>query len=677
MVNTAFLTLLTTLLLNLTFNSIAIAGDVEPCNELGVEALNWQSSNQQTSSSGVVLNQVKDGCFASKLDLKVGDVVVGVNGQEIRNYEDFYKLTSAILVSDAYEFSLLNQTGELRKVRHEATKQKVMEETQYIKPQLITGGWLVWLGWFIFFIIFQILSPFILRLLQSNDGRYQTFFTASALVGAANTPRGGNYFRSAFQGLYIANAIILGIALLGIWGVLYCTHHLTMAFSSDASKTYCCAETFLGKTDISKISISADGRWLVSVRETPTTFPILGNKVVPEHNAIAAMDLNSGQYVRWPETKSKWLGFETSLGSNDNVKDIVIDNGLFIKPTEYVTEESWVRVNRANDIFTPINNINPNNINIQYQVSNIENGLFQITNVSNGTSTTLDTKFNFDKYYVSPDGRVLALVQAYADKPDRTDGIATELYKMASNAISQSWTIEFWDIANKKKISSFKGHGINDEAWKNTGIPDTISTLNFLESSSDGRLWYMIKADGIIHVFDLKNKIPLVIEAKSPESQQHIFEKNMDPLLLLYKPEDDHGEVIFDNLESFTGTNFELLQSRPELLDAINKTLGNQFEVLTKEFSISQDIKHLDDGSLILTYCKYYNCQNGSLVISVQSKGFVSAFLYDEPKQDGTGTYTPAMPRHQLFTSNEYPIKVSASFNDFIRDVLHYNLSEF
>ena len=185
MVNTAFLTLLTTLLLNLTFNSIAIAGDVEPCNELGVEALNWQSSNQQTSSSGVVLNQVKDGCFASKLDLKVGDVVVGVNGQEIRNYEDFYKLTSAILVSDAYEFSLLNQTGELRKVRHEATKQKVMEETQYIKPQLITGGWLVWLGWFIFFILFQILSPFILRLLQSNDSSYRTFFTASALVGAA------------------------------------------------------------------------------------------------------------------------------------------------------------------------------------------------------------------------------------------------------------------------------------------------------------------------------------------------------------------------------------------------------------------------------------------------------------------------------------------------------------
>ena len=99
--------------------------------------------------------------------------------------------------------------------------------------------------------------------------------------------------------------------------------------------------------------------------------------------------------------------------------------------------------------------------------------------------------------------------------------------------------------------------------------------------------------------------------------------------------------------------------------------------MLTKEFSIPQDIKHLEDGSLILTYCKYYNCQNGSLVISVQPKGFVSAFLYDEPQQDETGAYMSAMPRHQLFTSNEYPVKISASFNDYIRDVLHYNLMEF
>lgn len=374
----------------------------------------------------------------------------------------------------------------------------------YQKTDEIGGDWVGWIKWFFFFVILTVtLTPFTLIQFSRNA---PVIYAAGAFVGAAQSKVGA--IKGAANGIRATTVIFFIGVFLGPYGMLYCIYHPLQAFFSDADRTYCCTMTWLGDTTISKKAISPDGYWLAEVQEQMPEYLGLGDKQFVEKNVISVMNLTTGKHVRWQQSGQKLLGVNPD---ESQIQEIAINEGIWVRPANYLTDKDlWYSLQLKDNFLRPLNSEQLRRVNVRYQLLGSEaqqEKQLQFVDVNAGQVFAIETDMKYDRYYLSYDGRVLALVQG-PPKVKSTDGLISQLMTMASGYLSESWRIEFWHVATGEKIATYSGHGINDNAWtldKSGGSP---GHTRFLESSQDGRFWYMIKSDGYIHVFDMSKHIP-------------------------------------------------------------------------------------------------------------------------------------------------------------------------
>ena len=273
--------------------------------------------------------------------------------------------------------------------------------------------------------------------------------------------------------------------------------------------------TWLGKTTISKKAISTDGHWLAEVSEQMPEYFGLGDRRYTESNTLSVINLTNGEHVRWPQTGQKLLGVNPD---KQQIEEIAINDGILIRPTNYLTgEEIWYDVQLGNNFLRPLNAERIPQIKVRYQqldTKESQTEYLQFIDVLSSQVSTIQPDMKYDRHYLSYDGRVVALVQG-PSKGGATDGLISQLFTMVNGYLSESWKIEFWNVSTGKKIATYSGHGINQDAWEIDGLMPIAGHTKFLESSQDGRFWYMIKSDGFIHVFDMSKHIPSTVNEVS------------------------------------------------------------------------------------------------------------------------------------------------------------------
>lgn len=380
------------------------------------------------------------------------------------------------------------------------------EEPVYQKTDEIGGDWIKWVKWFLFFVILCVtLTPLTLILFAKNAA---TFYAVGAFLGAEKSKEGA--IKGAKNGIQWVTTIFLIGVFLGPYGMLYCIYHPLQALFSDADRTYCCTMTWLGRTTISKKAISGDGHWLAEVQEQMHEYLGLGDKHFIEKNVISVMDLTTGKHVRWPQSGQKLLGVNPD---KPQIQEVTINEGIWIRPANYLMgEDLWYSVQLKDNFLRPLNSEQIRQVKVHYQLlgsESVQEGPLQFVDVNTGQVIAIETDMKYDQHYLSYDGRVVALVQG-PPKEKSTDGLISQLMTMARGYLSESWKIEFWSVATGKKIATYSGHGINEDAWRLYKSSGIAGHTRFLESSQDGRFWYMIKSDGYIHVFDMSKHIPSI-----------------------------------------------------------------------------------------------------------------------------------------------------------------------
>lgn len=508
----------------------------EQCDGFGIETA------QSQNPAGVKITNITLGCAAHNLGLHEGDVIVSVN-DNLPDAEGLSNLLAHIIPTFAYTLKVIEEDGSQQIISNPkphaivddpieindpaAALQRLDESEDFVnnqeeaellptqasqeqmkgeKPiyaQVKEMGYdgLKWVKWLVFFVVLSFTLTPLLIIYGSNGRNVALYLGGAAILGAAHADR--NTIKEAVESAKFAAMIYFILLFLGPIGTIYCIYRPIFALVSDSDKTYCCAMTWLGSTDIAKKSISPDGRWLAEIRETQNNYLGLGDKELQEKHALSVMDLETGYHVRWPQTGQELIGVNTDYNEVNKIK---INDGLYIQPVDYLSRiETWYKLDFADDFIKPLNSDHIIQTPIHYALINVEPKYQQVAlqDVATGDIVTIQSNMDFNANYLSYDGRVLALVKANAkDKP--TDGLVRQLANLLGNYLLESWTIEFWDVALNKKIASYSGRGINSDAWnKNDGVLEFKGQTKFLESSQDGRLWYMIKSDGFIHVFDM------------------------------------------------------------------------------------------------------------------------------------------------------------------------------
>ena len=515
---------------------ISTAKADEHCEGFGIE------TESSLEPAGVKITKLIPDCAAHNFGLLEGDIIVSVN-DDVPDAESLSSLLATMIPQYAYTLKIINVNGERVMTNAPSAKQikdsvslsdvldvaepvviqpdeisvlpankifdnVISEDPIYAETDKVGYNGLKWIKWLIFFIVLSLtLTPYLI-IFASNQKNVGVYIAGSAILGAANADR--NPIKGAIENVRFALMIYFILLLLGPLGTLYCIYRPIYAFTSDADRTYCCAMTWLGGTNIAKKAISPDGRWLAEIKETQNNFLGLGDKEFEETNALSVMDLATGQHVKWPQSGQILIGVNTDYGQINKIK---INDGIYIQPVDYLSqEETWNKIEFADEITKPLNfeRILPNHV--QFVMLSTETRYKQVNlqNNNSGEIISIQSSLDFNAHYLSYDGRVLALVKAYP-KDKKTDGLIRQLVSFFSNFLFESWTIEFWDVAHNKKIANYSGHGINSEAWNiDDGTLKYIGQTKFLESSENGMLWYMIKSDGFIHVFDMNKYIKLL-----------------------------------------------------------------------------------------------------------------------------------------------------------------------
>lgn len=509
----------------LCFLSVNIVIASEECGGAGIST----SIIQINDANAAKIEDINDECAAWKLGLKEGDVIVKINGNapDIENVNAL--LGNVIAAYPEYSIDIITSDGIQKTISNPVALSNeitTFPEEQFIEPtqaaerdsddyailnlqtetpiypnsEKVGGDWTKWIKWFLFFLMLSLfLSPAVIMFF-TDTGQVAYFFGAAAFLGAAKSK--GNPFKGAYENMQFAAIISFSLLVLGPFGVLYCIYHPIAAALSESDKTYCCAMTWLGDTDIAVKTISADGRWLAEIKETDHSYLGLGDKVLAQNHSLTVMDLSNGKHIKWPQTGQKLLGVDNI----SQIKSIAINDGIYVQPVNYVSNsENWYLVDTEYNLTKPINADRVAKVNSQYALysSDIENQEVSLQDLTSRDIITIQSDLVFNAHYLSYNGRVLALVKT-VDKESNTDGLIKQLVKMLFNYVTDSWTIEFWDVSTGQKIKSYSGWGGDGNTWKYDSIVELRGQTKFLESSQDGMLWYMIKRDGYIHVFDMR-----------------------------------------------------------------------------------------------------------------------------------------------------------------------------
>lgn len=600
------------LLLTLAVLAFPAVAD-EPCNNLGIQTVNWKSPD--SAQTGVLVLHATPGCVAADLGVEAGGVIIGFNGRTIANAYDLADQAGSHPAHEAFSITVRDTDGQPKTLKRVASPLLTVNDTEPAPYAATSGEWLSWFKWAgLFLLVSLTVTPIMGLIFTQHMGRL-------ALVGAAvgvydEFREGGReYVRAGVNGALTTLGMLLAIILAGPVGLMYNLYQPLAAVQSDADQKVCCVE------DEGKYAVSQDGRWLAMVKPTPERYFGLGDKIARTPYVAALVDLKTGRFVAWHNsTDKRWLGIEPSADSR--LHEVYFDpssqrpyanwgNGF---STGIEPEDQLILTHRRNMAPRP---------EARYSMTSDADGKFAFYESGTGKSFALDPGRVHDKWWLSADGRVLALATRPYQPDEKYDGWFKRAYYTVRNFILDDWTVTFWDVGSQRKLATYKGYGYDTAHWEDG---------RFLVASPDGRRWVMVRDNGFALAFDLTGKIGPAYASGQQAGPLYTFQ-NTRGEIPLYR-EDSPSAAIQEMLGSLVGHYpVDILKAHPEIDTELRATLGASYLPLMDMLTVETPAEATADGGLTYTACKAHACPAGRLVVYVSPNLKVSALLFHDEQE--------------------------------------------
>lgn len=605
-----------------TSTSHTEASEATTCNTLGLHVVDYADG----AIEGVWVDEVTAKCLADSMGIRKFDIIIEANGERITSENEFYNSLRNSTYGDDLEIVLVRQ-GTKHTVYHKQTITLDEYANTYQEVNQTGNHFGFWFKRILIFSIAFILIPIGIAFMR-NPASLAVLFGAGAIYGAINAK--GNRIQGAIQGTQLAVIILVFITFIGPIGLFYSFHRIVFAYSSDADHTWCCLSAYPMIDYVGKVDISGDGKWLVNAVETPNKYLGLGDRLLEEKHMLSIMDLDTGKFVKWADTNSMWFGFDV------RPKTVLIEDAIFIEKEFAYDDNLWRVVQMDNNFLESDNFKRGDDLQVSFQSVGMSEGVFEFRHTLTGEikevitnqieSSSQRTRLSLTSY----DGRVLATARAYYDYKE-TDGFVTELLKMIANWLIQPWEIQFWNVEDGSLIATYKGHGIDNDSISHES---TNGSNLFLDSSMDGRRWYMTKNDGYVHVFDLSAKIPAARMKASDLLSQGIIDSKPAISLQVVQNSSFNNGLTLQDLDKLHGMSSRELLFNQELRSYVTSFFGDSVLEMAASMEYPSSIIETDDKGYIFTFCRIPNCARNGLVLYMQINGLIEAFIYDTERTD-------------------------------------------
>lgn len=621
----------------------AMAAD--SCRHLGIQTVNWKSPD--SDQTGVLVLNAQPGCVAAGLGVRAGDLITAFDGKPIGSQYDLETLAGKLAADHAFSLTLREgATGASRTLHRAALPGRAIEPTPHDATRGVPDDWLSWYKWAGLFLVLTVtLTPIMWWILRNHA---LTVMSGGVIGGLYDEYRNGGrrYIEAGIQGALISLLGLIVFILIGPVGFLYALYQPLSATLSDADVRLCCDE------DEGKHALSPDGRWLAMVKPTPDRYFGLGDKIARAPYVAALADLQTGRFVAWHgAVDGRWLGVEPPAGSS--LRDVAFDDG------DGQPHVAWS--NGFSTSLVPADQPLPadppaSRPDVQFEMVSDDGGKFAFTEVASGRSFVLDPGMPYDKWWLSADGRVLALAKRPYQPDPAYDGWVTRAWYALRNFVIDDWTVTFLDVGGKRKLASYTGYGYDEARW-NDG--------RFLEASLDGRRWVMVRDNGYVLAFDLTDKLASGFGAGDAAGRLYQASAEFNEIAF-YRQADAPPPENVEKLAVLAGLYpSTILEQNPHLAEALRHTLGKSYTPLMEMLSVEMPAKVTPDGGLTFTQCKAHACYDGKLVVYVSPSLEVSALLFHNdgeislPETPAQGEADPDnWSRLVLYAPSAYPLRM-------------------
>lgn len=586
----------------------------EPCTTLGIRTVNWKAPD--SSQTGILVLEVRPACVAAGLGVRPGELIIGFNGKPVANQYDLEKLAANHTAEQAFSLTLKNASGQTRTLKRDELPVLTVDVATQKTPAEISSDWLYWFKWAGLFLVLSLtVTPFMWWILM-NRKKDIAIGGASGGVYEEFKQGGRKYVEAGIQGALVSLLGVLAIGLIGPAGFVYNLYQPLVAMLSDADQKVCCVD------DEGKYAVSSDGHWLAMVKPTPDRYFGLGDKIARTPYVAALANLQTGQFVAWQNGADiRWRGVEPSGDSGLS--------GVYFDATSQRPHVGW-----TNGFGTPIEPADQPVVanqrgaahtpEVRYTMASDAGGKFVFSDSGTDTSFTLDPKQSYDKWWLSADGRVLALATRPYQPDDKYDGWATRAYHTARNFFMDDWTVTFWDVGGQRKLATYKGYGYDKARWVDG---------RFLDASLDGRRWIMVRDNGFAYSFDLSNKMAPAYMAGHVTGPLYLAQNDQTGIAF-YR---DSGSPLPENLATLLRQvdkyPSEILEANPTIDTALRATLGQSYAPLMEILSVETPAKATSDGGLTFALCKAHACGDARLVVYISPNLSVSALLFHDDQE--------------------------------------------
>lgn len=585
----------------------------ERCSELGIHTVNWKSPD--SNHTGVLIAQVREGCVAAGLGIQPGELITGFNGKPVASQYDLEKLGGKFPADEAFSITLQDGSGKPRTLNRDALPIQSVAELPTVVIGTVPGEWLSWFKWAGFFLLVTLFMTPVMWLILRDHKTEIAIGGAAAGVYGEFQKGGREYVGAGINGALTGLLGVLVFGLIGPAGVVYNLYQPLAAVKSDADQKVCCVE------DEGKYAVSQDGRWLAMVKPTPERYFGLGDKIVRTPYVAALVDLKSGRFVAWHNsTDKRWLGIEPSADSR--LSEVYFDSRSQHPYASWANGFSTRIEPEDQSILPDQRNMAPKP-EVRYRMAGDADGKFEFSESGTGKTFALDPGQAHDKWWLSADGRILALATRPYQPDEQYDGWFKRAYYTVRNFILDDWTVTFWDVGSQRRLATYKGYGYDSARWEDG---------RFLGASPDGRRWLMVRGNGFALAFDLTGKI----------GPAHVAGQQAGPL---YRAQTDHSAIPFHNeagtstatlelLASLVGRYpSEILEAHPEINTALRAALGQSYQPLMDMLTVGTPAEATADGGLTYTACKAHACPDGRLVVHVSPNLKASALLFHDDQE--------------------------------------------
>lgn len=602
----------------------------ETCSDLGIQTVNWKSP--ESAQTGVLVLHVAPGCVAAELGVRTGEVIVAFNGTSIANSYDLADRAGRHPAQQAFSITLRDTKGQSRTLKRAATPPPTLNVPEPAPYAETSSEWLSWLKWAGLFLLWSLtVTPIMAWIFREHMGRL-------ALVGAAvgvyeEFREGGrDYVKAGMLGALTTLSMLLAIILAGPVGLMYNLSQPLAALKSDADQKVCCVQAE------GKYAVSRDGRWLAMVKPTPERYFGLGDKIARTPYVAALVDLKTGRFVSWHNsTDKRWLGIEPS--ANGSLRKVYFDSRSQRPYAGWDNGFSTPIEPEDQPILPDLRDI-PYKHEVRFRMASDADGKFVFTEPGSGETFALDPGQSHDKWWLSADGRVLALATRPYQPDARYDGWLKRMYYLVRNYILDDWTVTFWDVGSKRKLATYKGYGYDTARWEDG---------RFLDASPDGRRWVMVRDNGFALAFDLTGKIGPAHAATQEFGP--LYQARSDRSTIPFQREAGTSVATLEMLASLAGRYpVEILEAHPEIDAALRDVLGQSYQPLMDMLTVETPAESTADGGLTYTACKAHACPDGRLVVHVSPNLEVSALLFHDEREIGL----PETPRQGEVKPDEW-----------------------